>query len=150
VTSRRRGMNGVTRASRSTCASPPISLGSHSLLRNSHQGGAAVNDLAIGSRPSANANHAPPASKRPAANRQALKEWTRDRVPLHWATSFGYQGLTLAVFAERRSDRAMARQAVDQIGTAEPVMREGGHAPHADYYAAQFSAAEALGIRPCD
>jgi hypothetical protein len=44
----------------------------------------------------------------------------------------------------------MARQAVDQIGTAETVTREGDHAPHADYYAAQFSAAEALGIRPYD
>jgi hypothetical protein len=43
---------------------------------------------------------------------------------------------SLAVFAERRSDCAMARQAVDQIGTAETVTRGGDHAPHADYYAA--------------
>ena len=48
------------------------------------------------------------------------------------------------MLAERTSDPAMARRALDQIMTAEAVMRQGGHTPDANFYARQLPAAEAL------
>jgi hypothetical protein len=39
-----------------------------------------------------------------AAYRDALKEFTRERVPLQWAMSTGNQGVTLGIPAERRGD----------------------------------------------
>jgi hypothetical protein len=37
-----------------------------------------------------------------AAQREALKERTRERVPLQWATSIGREGFALILLAERR------------------------------------------------
>ncbi len=79
-----------------------------------------------------------------AAYRAALTEWTRDRVPLEWATSTGNQGVALMVLAERLGDSSKARAAVEQIEVALATMREGGHAPFAAYYEAQLPRARAL------
>ena len=78
------------------------------------------------------------------AYRAALEEWTRERVPLDWAMSYGNQGVTLRLLADLRQDEGLAQQALDQITAAEAQMREGGHLPFADYYAAQIPAARAL------
>jgi hypothetical protein len=53
-----------------------------------------------------------------AAYRAALEEGTRDRVPLDWAVTLGNQGVAMRFIAERRSDPALARQALGQIETA--------------------------------
>jgi predicted mannosyl-3-phosphoglycerate phosphatase (HAD superfamily) len=37
---------------------------------------------------------------------EALKERTRDRVPLDWATSFGNEGVAFMLLAERRGVRS--------------------------------------------
>jgi len=79
-----------------------------------------------------------------AAYRAALEERTRDRVPLNWATSSGNQGVALLGLAERRADLAQARAALRQIEAARDVLRDGGHAPFADYYEAQIPEAQAL------
>jgi hypothetical protein len=53
-----------------------------------------------------------------AAYRDALKERTRERVPLQWDMSTGNQGVALTVLAERRRDLAMAKRAQAQISAA--------------------------------
>ena len=53
-----------------------------------------------------------------AAYGEALKEQTRARVPLLWAKSAGNQGVALMLIAERRTDGAMAKTALDQIEAA--------------------------------
>jgi hypothetical protein len=68
------------------------------------------------------------------AYREALKERTRERVPLDWATSLGNQDVALMYLAERREDAAMAEAAFSQINTAFETMRDGGHASNAVYY----------------
>jgi hypothetical protein len=68
-----------------------------------------------------------------AAYRDALKEWTRERGPLDWATSFGSQGVALMLLAERMKDAPMAQTAVLQIEAAFKTLRDGGHAPFAAY-----------------
>jgi tetratricopeptide (TPR) repeat protein len=78
------------------------------------------------------------------AYRAALTERTQDRVPLDWAMSFGNQGVAMRLLAELRSDLPLAQQALDQLQAAEATMRQGGHIPNADYYAAQMSLAQAL------
>jgi hypothetical protein len=82
-----------------------------------------------------------------AAYRDALKETTRERVPLDWAMSFGDEGVALMLLAERRRDAAMAKTALDQINTAFETMRDGGHAPSAAYYEQQLPRARALVAR---
>ena len=59
-----------------------------------------------------------------AAYREALKERTRERVPLDWATSFGNEGVALMLLAERRRDAAMAETALGQISVAFETMRD--------------------------
>jgi hypothetical protein len=81
------------------------------------------------------------------AYREALKEWTRERVPLNWATSFGNEGVALMLLAERRRDAAMAKTALSQINAAFETMRDGGHAPSAAYYERQLPRARALVAR---
>src|SRR5258708_32411864 len=68
------------------------------------------------------------------AYREALKEQTRERVPLDWARSLGNQGVALILLAVRREDAAMAETGLSQINTAFETMRDGGHAPNAAYY----------------
>jgi hypothetical protein len=81
------------------------------------------------------------------AYREALREWTRERLPLNWATSFGNEGVALMLLAERRRDAAMAKTALSQINAAFETMRDGGHAPSAAYYERQLPRARALVAR---
>ena len=82
-----------------------------------------------------------------AAYREALKEQTRERVPLQWARSFGNEGIALMLLAERRGDAGMAETALSQINVALETMRDGGDAPSAAYYERQLSRARALVAR---
>src|SRR5262245_24664899 len=79
-----------------------------------------------------------------AAHREAMKERTRDRVPLDWATSFGNEGVALMLLAERRGDVAMAETAVSQINTALETMRESGPAQNTAEFELMLSTARAL------
>ena len=72
-----------------------------------------------------------------AAYREALKEYTRERVPLDWAMSTGNQGVALMWLAKRRSDAAMARMALEQMESAD-------HAPNIAFYDARLRDARAL------
>ena len=82
-----------------------------------------------------------------AACRDALKEWTRERVPLQWAMSFGNEGVALMLLAERRRDAAMAKTALNQINTAFETMRDGGNAPSAANYERELPRARAIVAR---
>ncbi len=79
-----------------------------------------------------------------AAYREALRERTRERVPLDWAVSTGNQGVAMMRLAERKNDAAMAKAALGQIKAAFEVSRDGGHAPNAAYYEARLPEARAL------
>jgi hypothetical protein len=79
-----------------------------------------------------------------AAYNEALKEWTRERVPLDWAMSTGNQGVVLMLIAERIGDVTKARSAVPQIEVAFVTMRDGGNAPAAAYYEGQLPKARSL------
>jgi hypothetical protein len=46
---------------------------------------------------------APHSATAVAANREALKEWTRERVPLDWARTQGNLGTALEMLGERES-----------------------------------------------
>ena len=81
------------------------------------------------------------------AYREALKERTRERVPLDWARSFGNEGVALMLLAERRGDAAMAETALGQINTAFETMRDGGHRPNAASFERQLPRARALVAR---
>jgi hypothetical protein len=81
------------------------------------------------------------------AYREALKERTRERTPLDWATSFGNEGITMMLLAERRRDAAMAETALSQINEAFETTRNGGNAPSAAYYERQLPRARALVVR---
>jgi hypothetical protein len=48
------------------------------------------------------------------------------------------------VLAERSNDERMARTALSQIELALATARDGGHGPHATYYAEQLPKAQAL------
>jgi hypothetical protein len=61
------------------------------------------------------------------AFREALKERTRERVPLDWATSLGAQGFALMTIAERHQDAGMAERALVQVNTAFEMLRDGGN-----------------------
>jgi hypothetical protein len=82
-----------------------------------------------------------------AAYREALKERTRERVPLAWAGSFGNEGIALMLLAERRGDAAMAETAVSQINTAFETIRDDGDAASAAYYEQELPRARALVAR---
>jgi hypothetical protein len=73
--------------------------------------------------PSGSARAAAKLEEGVAAFREALKEWTRERVPLDWAMSFGNEGVALMLSAERRGDAAVAETALSQINTAFETMR---------------------------
>jgi tetratricopeptide (TPR) repeat protein len=89
-----------------------------------------------------------------AAYREALKERTRDRVPLNWAISFGNEGIALMLLADRREDAAMARTALSQINAAVETLRDvalcqGSGCPvsRAAYYERQLPRARAIVAR---
>lgn len=85
-----------------------------------------------------------PLTEAVAAYGAALQEYTRDRVPLDWAMSWGNQGVALSHLAERQADKAKAMQAPVQITEAEADLRAGGHEPFADYCAAQIPEVQAV------
>jgi hypothetical protein len=68
------------------------------------------------------------------AFRNALMEWTRERVPLYWAKSFGSQGVALMRLALLTKNAPMAETAVVQIEAAFKTLRDGGNA----HFAAGF------------
>src|SRR5262249_56597958 len=78
---------------------------------------------------------------------EALKERTRERVPLDWAASLGGQGVALTVIAERRRDASMAESALGQINTAFAAMRDGGNASGAAIFEQQLPRARAIVAR---
>jgi hypothetical protein len=79
-----------------------------------------------------------------AAYREALMEQTRERAPLDWAVSFGSQGVTLMLLAQRVKDAPMAQRAVLQIEAAFKTLRGGGDAPLAAYYEARLPEARRI------
>ena len=81
------------------------------------------------------------------AYREALKEWTLERMPLRWAFSFGNEGVALMLLAERRGDAAMAETALGQINVAFETLRDGSNAPGAVYYERQLPKARAIVAR---
>ncbi len=76
-----------------------------------------------------------------AAFRDALKEYTRARVPLEWAKSTGNQGVALMHLAERTRDAALAETAFRQIEAASETLRAGGDT---DYFDARLAKARAI------
>ena len=63
---------------------------------------------------------------------RALQERTQERVPLDWAMSYGAQGATMMLIAERTVDSNMAQSALDQLELALKTARDSRHAPLAD------------------
>ncbi|MBO0734319.1 MAG: hypothetical protein J2P49_08400 [Methylocapsa sp.] len=59
------------------------------------------------------------------AYRNALKEWTQERVALDAAMSTGNQGVAMMLLAERKNDPAMAGEALKQIEEAFQLTRTG-------------------------
>lgn len=109
------------------------------------QRGTALNDLGnalwtLGERESGTAR----LEQAVAVYRDALKEYTRERVPLDWAISTGHQGVALMLFAERTGDARMAQTAGSQIDLALTTVRDGGHAPMTTYYEAQLTKARVV------
>jgi hypothetical protein len=83
-----------------------------------------------------------------AAYGEALKERTREHVPLEWAMSTGHQGVALILLADMRGDAEMAKLAVQQIEAAFTTSRDGGDAPLAAYFEGQLATARALAEMP--
>jgi hypothetical protein len=79
-----------------------------------------------------------------AAFREALKEITRERVPLGWADSSGNEGVALMFLAERQGDAGMAETALNQINEAFETMRDSGNALRAAYFEGQLPGARAI------
>ena len=79
-----------------------------------------------------------------AAYRDALKENTRERVPLQWAISTGNQGEALMLLAQRTRDLAMAKTAFRQIDAASETLRAGGYTAAADYFKGLLLKARAI------
>lgn len=75
---------------------------------------------------------------------EALQERTRERVPLDWATSLGNRSIAQSLLADRCDDLALARSALQDLETAEPLLRDGGHIHFADYCAENIPAARAV------
>jgi tetratricopeptide (TPR) repeat protein len=61
-----------------------------------------------------------------AAYREALKEWTRERVPLDWATAQVNLGNALAVLAKRQKSSASMEEALACMRNAVEVYRQAG------------------------
>ena len=74
-----------------------------------------------------------------AAYREALKEWTRERVPLDWATTQNNLGIALRLLAERQaeSDKALACKTFAEARKAMSGALDVRKEARADYYIAQ-------------
>ena len=79
-----------------------------------------------------------------ATYREALKEDTRERVPLQWAMDTGNQGVALMLLAERSGDAKLAKLGVQQIEAAFTISGDGGDAPSAAFFESQLPKARAL------
>jgi hypothetical protein len=75
---------------------------------------------------------------------EALKERTRERVPLGWAETFGNQGITMMIIADRTNDGALAETAMTQVVMAYETMRDGGHSQGAALFKADLTKAQAI------
>ena len=73
-----------------------------------------------------------------AANRAALEERTRERVPLKWAMTAGNQGVAMMVIADRTNDAVVADAAVRQIEVACETTQKGGQEQWSAYYPVQL------------
>ena len=62
-----------------------------------------------------------------AAYRAALEERTRERVPLHWAETYGNQGIVLMLIVDRTNDVVIAETALKQLETAYETTRSRGN-----------------------
>ena len=78
------------------------------------------------------------------AYREALKERSREGVPLQWAASFGNQGFAMMLLADRTNDDARAETAFQQIQTAVETLRSGGQQQWAAEFEAQLPQAHAI------
>jgi hypothetical protein len=68
-----------------------------------------------------------PRERAVAAYREALKEQTRERVPLDWARSTGNLEMALMILAQRKRDAAAAEEAVIQIKAARDALASVKH-----------------------
>jgi hypothetical protein len=74
-----------------------------------------------------------------AAFGKGREEITRERLPFNFAISSGWQGVALAMLAERRSDSMAAERAVAQLSIAVEVLREADHRQHATLFADELA-----------
>jgi ATP-dependent Clp protease adapter protein ClpS/tetratricopeptide (TPR) repeat protein len=72
------------------------------------------------------------------------EEITRERLPFNFAISSGWQGVALAMLAERRSDPMAAERAVARLSIAVEVLREADHRQHAALFADQLAKGRTL------
>jgi tetratricopeptide (TPR) repeat protein len=68
------------------------------------------------------------------AYQQALKELTRERVPLDWATTQLGLGNALASLGERKKERAYFNQAKTAFQSAHAVWKEAGYSQYDGYF----------------
>ena len=76
--------------------------------------------------------------------RDALKERTRERVPIDWAASSGGQGVAMMLIADRTNNGAMAETAFHQIQTAVEMLWSTEHKQWAAYFNEQLTEAQAI------
>ena len=70
-----------------------------------------------------------------AAYHAALEEWTRERVPLDWATTQNNLGTALATLGERQGDPRYLRAALEAVESAHEVLViETGHRQYDAYF----------------
>ena len=67
--------------------------------------------------------------------RLALEEWTRGRVPLHWATTQNNLGNALKTLGERVMSRQVLVDARSAITNSWDIYREAGYQQHDAYFA---------------
>jgi hypothetical protein len=65
---------------------------------------------------------------------EALKEYTRERVPLQWALAIGNQGIARMLLAALTKDLSIAEIACLQLEAAWSLERDGGHPRNANVY----------------
>ena len=79
-----------------------------------------------------------------AAYREALKERTRERVPLDWAGTQNNLGNALNTLGERESDWARLEEAVLAIKSTRDVFREAGMLGCEDYFESKLRCLDTL------
>lgn len=68
------------------------------------------------------------------AYREALKEYTRERVPLQWATTQNNLGNALSRLGERTGDRVKFAEARKAIEGAFDIFMQAGQEQHRGYF----------------